>query len=173
MHDVDLKRFIRDIPDFPQPGILFRDVTPLLKDPAAFRCVVGYLEEVARARRATAIAAIEARGFMFGAPVAQRLALPFVPVRKPGKLPFRTIEESYALEYGKNTLQVHEDAFAPSDRVLIVDDLLATGGTAAATARLIQRTGAAVAGATFVVELSCFAGRKALPGIETYALVTY
>lgn len=173
MHDHDIKRYIRDVPDFPQPGILFRDVTPLLKEPTAFRHVVAHLEDWARTRRATSIAAIEARGFMFGAPLAQRLALPFVPVRKPGKLPWETMDETYELEYGSSTLQVHKDAFAPSDRVLVVDDLLATGGTAAATARLVRRAGAEVAGALFVVELKFLDGRRALGDIPTHALVEY
>ncbi len=168
-----LKAHIRDIPDFPSPGILFRDLTPLLASPEALAASVEQLEAWARPRRPDLIVGVESRGFLFGAPLALRLGVGIVPVRKPGKLPWRTLTESYTLEYGQGQLQMHEDAIPAGARVLVVDDLLATGGTAAATIRLAQRAGGRVAGALFVVELSALGGRSLLDGVEVHALVTY
>ncbi len=162
---------LRDVPDFPKPGIVFKDITPLLKDPAAFRAANDALEALVRPMAPTAIAAIESRGFLFGAPLAERLGIALVPLRKPGKLPWKTHQESYELEYGTSTLEVHHDAAGPGDRVVLVDDLLATGGTAAASLNLVRRLGAEVVGAAFVVELSFLGGRAPLHGIEIASLV--
>jgi adenine phosphoribosyltransferase len=161
---------IRDVPDYPQPGVLFKDITPLLGDGAAFAAVVVAL--AAGSADVTKVAGIEARGFILAAPVAYTLGAGFVPVRKQGKLPAQTYAESYALEYGTATLEVHTDAFLPTDRVLIVDDVLATGGTAAATARLIRRAGATVTGIVVLLELGFLAGRGKLPDIAVRSLVT-
>jgi adenine phosphoribosyltransferase len=161
---------IRDVPDYPQPGVLFKDITPLLADGAAFAAVVGAL--AAGGADVTKVAGIEARGFILAAPVAYTLGAGFVPVRKQGKLPAKTYAESYALEYGTATLEVHTDAFLPSDRVLIVDDVLATGGTAAATASLIHRAGATVTGIVVLLELGFLAGRGKLPDLPVRSLVT-
>jgi adenine phosphoribosyltransferase len=168
-----LKQHIRDVPDFPEPGILFRDLTPLLRHPAALRQTIELLEQWARPRQPTVIAGIESRGFLFGMPLADRMEIGLVPVRKPGKLPWKTYRESYTLEYGRNSLEMHCDAVGPGDRVLIVDDLLATGGTAAAAVRLVEQAGAEVAGALFVVELGPLGGRRQLEGIDAYSLITY
>jgi adenine phosphoribosyltransferase len=162
---------LRDVPDFPKPGIVFKDITPLLRAPAAFRAATDALAARCEALAPTCVAAIESRGFLFGAPVAERLGLPLVPLRKPGKLPWKTIRESYELEYGSSTLEVHQDAAGPGDRVVLMDDLLATGGTAAASVNLIRQLGAEVVGAAFVVELGFLAGREKLHGIEIVSLV--
>lgn len=169
----DLRRYIRDIPDFPSPGILFRDLTPLLRAPEAFQKALTLLEGWAVEQQPTLVAGIEARGFIVAAPLAMRLGIGFVPVRKPGKLPWETLEESYALEYGTDRLQVHRDAAGPGDRVLLVDDLLATGGTARAAARLIERTGATVAGIEFLVELTPLGGRAYLEPHLVHSLVAF
>jgi adenine phosphoribosyltransferase len=161
---------IRDVPDYPQPGILFKDITPLLADGAAFAATVGAL--AAGYQGVTKVAGIEARGFILAAPVACALGAGFVPVRKQGKLPGQTYAESYELEYGVATLEVHTDAFHPSDQVLIVDDVLATGGTAAATAELISRAGATVAGIVVLLELEFLGGRGKLPGLPIRSLIT-
>jgi adenine phosphoribosyltransferase len=161
---------IRDVPDYPQPGVLFKDITPLLADGPAFAAVVAAL--AAGSDNVTKIAGIEARGFILAAPVACVLGAGFVPVRKQGKLPAQTYAESYELEYGAATLEVHTDAFVPADRVLIVDDVLATGGTAAATAQLIRRAGATVTGVTVLLELGFLAGRGKLPDLPVRSLVT-
>jgi adenine phosphoribosyltransferase len=161
---------IRDVPDYPQPGVLFKDITPLLADGAVFAAVVGAL--AAGSADVTKVAGIEARGFILAAPVAYTLGAGFVPVRKQGKLPAQTYAESYALEYGTATLEVHTDAFLPTDRVLIVDDVLATGGTAAATASLIRRAGATVTGIVVLLELGFLAGRGKLPDLPVRSLVT-
>lgn len=173
MPTIDLKSFIRDVPDFPSPGILFRDLTPLLASPVALDAAVTGLESWARPRRPEVIAGIESRGFIFGAPLALRLGVGFVPLRKPGKLPWRTMDETYTLEYGEGRLQMHEDAVGEGTRVLVVDDLLATGGTAAAAARLVQRAEAHLVGALFLVELTGLAGRAQLPGVDIHSLVRY
>jgi adenine phosphoribosyltransferase len=160
---------IRDVPDYPQPGIVFKDITPLLADGPAFAAVVAAM--AAGNDGVTKVAGIEARGFIFAAPVATALCAGFVPVRKQGKLPAETFAQTYDLEYGRATLEVHIDAFAPGDRVLIVDDVLATGGTAAATAELIRRTGAEVASIVVLLELNALAGRARLPGLEVRSLL--
>ena len=162
---------IRDIPDFPKPGILFKDITPILGDPALFAEAVEIF--VARHRQAGLgkIAAIDARGFLFGAAVASRLGIGLVPIRKKGKLPFKTYDESYALEYGEATISVHVDAFRPGESVLLLDDLLATGGTAAAAARLVQRAGGRVAEIDFLIELTALSGRKNLAGFPVFAAI--
>jgi adenine phosphoribosyltransferase len=160
---------IRDVPDYPEPGILFKDITPLLADGAAFAAVVRAL--AAGHEDVTKVAGIEARGFILAAPVACVLGAGFVPVRKQDKLPAQTYAQSYELEYGTATLEVHTDAFAAHDRVLIIDDVLATGGTAAATAELVRRTGATVAGIVVLLELEFLAGRTKLPGLGVRSLL--
>jgi len=167
----ELTAMIRDIPDFPKPGILFRDITPILADPRALRAVLDHLETWAASDAPEMIAGIEARGFMFGPPLAARLGAGFVPVRKPGKLPHSIVSESYALEYGENTLEMHEDAVRPGQKVLIVDDLLATGGTASAAASLVRRLGGEVSGFLFMVELAALDGRSQLGGLPVRSLI--
>ncbi len=168
-----LRSLIRDIPDFPKPGILFKDITPLLKDPSGLKASLDLLSEPFKDKGITAVVGMESRGFIFGVPVAERLGVGFVPVRKPGKLPYDTVFEEYALEYGTDRLEMHTDAVAEGDNVLVVDDLLATGGTAAATVKLIRSTGAKVAGAAFVIELGFLEGRSKLGGLEVTSLITY
>lgn len=167
-----LRSTIRDVPDFPKPGILFKDITPLLADAALVRDITTELASRFRGQ-VTRVVGVESRGFIFGLPLALELGLPFSPARKPGKLPFHLISESYALEYGTAQLDLHTDAVAPGDKVLIVDDLLATGGTAGATARLVRRLGGEVAGFAFVVELGFLHGREALAGERIEALVSF
>ncbi|RLT26570.1 MAG: adenine phosphoribosyltransferase [Chloroflexi bacterium] len=167
------RALIRAVPDFPQPGILFRDITPLLHDPAALRSVNDALAERSRALRADVVAGIEARGFIFGVPVAERLGLPFVPMRKPGKLPSESESVSYSLEYGEATLEAHRDPSIAGRRVLVVDDLLATGGTAAAAARLIETLGGTVAGFAFCIELGALNGRARLGSHEVVSLLSF
>ncbi|MCP4602638.1 MAG: adenine phosphoribosyltransferase [Proteobacteria bacterium] len=168
-----LRKCIRDIPDFPKEGIIFKDITPLLLDPAALAISMDLLAEPFAERDITAVAGIESRGFIFGVPVAERLNVGFVPVRKPGKLPAETVCEEYALEYGTDRLEMHKDALGKDDKVLVVDDLLATGGTAAATVRMIRSTGAIVVGVAFVIELEFLNGRSKLEDLETTSLITY
>jgi adenine phosphoribosyltransferase len=170
---MDLKTRIRDIPDFPQPGILFRDITPLLKDPASVRYVVDRFTEAFRDSDLDAIVSIESRGFLFGAPLAYNLGLPLVPVRKAGKLPAAKMSVEYSLEYGKSQLDIHEDALQRGDRVVIIDDLLATGGTAMAAAKLVELLGASVHAFAFLVELGFLNGRERLEGYEILSLITY
>jgi adenine phosphoribosyltransferase len=160
---------IRDVPDYPQPGILFKDITPLLADPAAFEVVVDALG--AGFGPVDKVTGIEARGFILAAPVACRLGAGFVPIRKQGKLPAATYTQSYELEYGTATIEVHQDAFAPGERVLIVDDVLATGGTALAAAKLVRRAGAEVAGISVLLELADLNGRARLAGLVARALM--
>lgn len=167
-----LARHIRDVPDFPKPGILFKDITPLLADATAFRQSVHQLAERIAPLRPTIIVGVESRGFIFAAPVAERLGLGFVPVRKPGKLPYRRVTESYDLEYGSGTLEIHEDA-VQGERVVIIDDVLATGGTAAGAARLCQKQGAEVLGFGFVLELSFLNGRRPLGSHPIISLLSY
>jgi adenine phosphoribosyltransferase len=169
----DLQRFIRDVPDFPKPGILFKDVTPLLGDAAAFRATIDLLAERAAPRRPETVVAIESRGFIFGAPVATALGIGFAPVRKPGKLPFRTKRRSYDLEYGTDSLEMHADAVIEGTRVVVVDDLLATGGTANATIELVREQGGRVVGAAFVVELALLKGRERLGSVPVESLIRY
>jgi len=170
---MDLKTYIRDIPDFPEPGILFRDITPLLKDPAALRHVVDLFTDKYRGAGLGAIVSIESRGFLFGAPLAYNLGVPLVPVRKPGKLPAKRMSVEYALEYGTGTLDIHADSLHHGDCVLVIDDLLATGGTARAAAELVELLGAEVAGFAFLVELSFLNGRKVLAGYDVFSLIAY
>jgi adenine phosphoribosyltransferase len=170
---MDLKACIRDVPDFPKAGIVFRDITPLLRSPEAMAHVEDRLHEAFGNAGVTAVAGIESRGFIFGANLARRMGVAFIPIRKAGKLPAACISESYALEYGEATVEIHEDAARAGDRVLIVDDLLATGGTAAASVRLVERLGAEVAGLAFVVELTFLHGREPLAGQNIVSLVSY
>ena len=168
-----LKSKIRDIPDFPKPGIIFKDITPLVKDPAALRLSVHQLLQPFLGRDITAVAGMEARGFIFGSLVAWELGLPFIPLRKPGKLPYDVQSVSYDLEYGSAELEVHIDAVDKSDKVLLIDDLLATGGTAKASCELIEKFGASVVACAFVVELDFLAGRDLLQGYEVHSLLHY
>ena len=170
---MDLKRYIREIPDFPTPGILFRDITPLLQDPAAFKNVVDLFSERYSGRSIDAVVAIEARGFLFGAPLAYRLGKPLVPARKEGKLPAESLRTEYSLEYGSNVVELHKDGIAPGQRVLIVDDLLATGGTLAATAHLVEEAGGRVEGIALAIELTALEGRKRLRAYDVFSLVQY
>ncbi|WAR45696.1 adenine phosphoribosyltransferase [Methylomonas rapida] len=168
-----LKSKIRDIPDFPKPGIIFKDITPLVKDPAALRLTVHQLLHPFLGRDITAVAGMEARGFIFGSLVAWELGIPFVPLRKPGKLPYDVQSVSYDLEYGSAELQVHIDAFDENDKVLLIDDLLATGGTAKASCDLIEKLGASVVACAFVVELDFLQGREKLQDYEVHSLLHY
>jgi adenine phosphoribosyltransferase len=168
-----LKSKIRDIPDFPKPGIIFKDITPLVKDPSALRLTVHQLLHPFLGRDITAVAGMEARGFIFGALVAWELGVPFVPLRKPGKLPYDVQSISYELEYGSAELQVHIDAFDKNDKVLLIDDLLATGGTAKASCQLIEALGASVVACAFVVELDFLSGRNQLQNYEVHSLIHY
>jgi adenine phosphoribosyltransferase len=168
-----LKRLIRHVPDFPKPGILFYDVTTLLQDPNGFQQAIDAMAASHHASRIDTVVGIESRGFIFGAAVADRLRAGFVPVRKPGKLPSKTKQESYALEYGTDSLELHEDAAQHGHRVLIVDDLLATGGTAAATVRLVRSTGAEVVALQFLIELVDLGGRDRLKGENVEAVLQY
>ena len=170
---IDLKALIRDVPDYPQPGILFRDITPLLQDPAAYRYVIDELTRRSEALALDAVVGLESRGFLFGAPVAYRLGLPFVPVRKAGKLPSERMSVEFALEYGESQLDIHTDALKRGQSVVIIDDLLATGGTAAAAAELVAMLGASVVAIAVVVELAALGGRERLHGIQTSSLVRY
>jgi len=168
-----IESLIRAIPDFPIPGILFRDITPLLQDPSGFRAAIDLFVERFRDEKIDLVVAIEARGYLFGAPLAYLLCAGFVPVRKPGKLPSTKYSESYALEYGTNALEIHDDAVGRGQRVVVIDDLLATGGTAAATARLLEKLGAQVVGFAFLIELAALGGRAALEGHEVTTFVRY
>lgn len=171
--DVDLKKFIRDVPDFPQPGILFRDISPLLAAPPAFGACIQQLADQFRDQNVDVIVAVEARGFMFAAPLALELDASFVPVRKPGKLPCATDKVEYELEYGTDTIEMHRDAIKPGQRVLVVDDLLATGGTVAACCQLLSKRGAEIVGCAFVVQLSALNGDKRLLPHPVFSLVQY
>lgn len=168
-----IESYIRDVPDFPKQGILFKDITPLLAEPAAFAAAVRQLSDHYRGRQLDAIAAAEARGFLFAAPMALDLQLPLVPLRKPGKLPYRTYSLKYELEYGSAELHMHVDGVKPGTRVLLVDDLLATGGTMKAGCALIEQAGGQVAGCAFLVELAFLGGRKQLSQHEVFSLITY
>lgn len=169
----ELKALIREVPDFPKPGILFYDITTALKSPRGLKLIAYALAEQARGLHPDVVAGIESRGFLFGPQLAVELGTGFVPVRKPGKLPAETTQISYELEYGSDTLEMHTDAVEPGQRVLIVDDLLATGGTAAACAKLIERLGGTVAGLSFVIELGFLNGRGKLGGYDVSALLRY
>ncbi len=164
---------IRAIPDFPIPGILFRDITPLLKDKQGFKEAIDLFVDRFRNSKIDYVVGIEARGYMLGAPLAYAIGAGFIPVRKPGKLPYKKLTESYALEYGTNSLEIHDDALGNGDRVLVVDDLLATGGTAAATKRLLERLGAKIDAFAFLIELEALKGREAIQGVDVVSFVTY
>jgi len=167
------RRLIRDVPDFPKAGILFKDITPVVQDAQAFRQVIERMTTYGREHSPDAIVAIESRGFIFGAPLALALNCGFVPVRKLGKLPGETLREEYALEYGSNTVEMQKGAVQAGQRVLLVDDLLATGGTAAAAGRIVERLGAEVVGCVFLVELTFLNGREALAGYDVLSLIEY
>jgi adenine phosphoribosyltransferase len=173
MADLLAASLIRDVPDFPKPGILFKDITPVLQSPSALQEAVSLIAADARAKDAEVIVGIESRGFVFGVPVALELGLPFVMARKLGKLPYDRITEEYALEYGTNTVEMHVDSINPGQRAYVVDDLLATGGTAAASARLVERLNGNVCGFGFMVELTFLAGRQNLLGYPIHALIEY
>lgn len=170
---LSLKDYVRTIPDFPQPGIRFRDITPLLADPSAFRRVITELAEQFRGKGITAVLAAEARGFIFAAPLALELNAGFIPVRKPGKLPFDTHSFHYELEYGTDSLEMHTDAVSAEDTVLLVDDLLATGGTMEACLRITEKTGATIAGLAFVIELTDLKGRERFTPYPVVSLIQY
>ncbi len=173
MNTEKLKTKIRNVPDFPKKGIVFRDITTLLKDPDAFKIVIDHLHEKYKEIALDCILGIESRGFIFGGALAHRLGIGFVPARKPGKLPAETIAESYSLEYGKATLEIHKDAIGRGQRVLVIDDLLATGGTLQAACRLVERLGGEVAGIWVLIELNFLNGRKLLEGYQFESLVQY
>jgi adenine phosphoribosyltransferase len=170
---IDLRALIRDVPDFPKPGILFRDVTPLLGNGPALRACIRQLCERLSPLRPQVIAGIESRGFIFGTAVAAELGVGFIPLRKPGKLPWKSRKQAYALEYGTDAIEVHEDAVAPGTRVALVDDLLATGGTAAAAIKLLQSLDAEVVSCAFVIELAFLHGRDRLGAVPCQVLITY
>jgi adenine phosphoribosyltransferase len=173
MAELLAKSLIRDVPDFPKPGIMFKDIHPVLQSPQALHEVIQLLTDDARARGAEVITGIESRGFLFGVPIALALDLPFALTRKIGKLPFEKITEEYALEYGSATIEMHVDAISPGQRVYVVDDLLATGGTAAASAKLVERLNGVVCGFGFLVELEFLNGRQNLGGYDICSLITY
>ena len=168
-----IKKHIRDIPDFPRPGILFRDITPLLAQPEIFNKVINSISERVKKMGGEVIVGVESRGFIFGAPVALALNIPFVPVRKPGKLPGKKVSVEYSLEYGSGQLDIHQDAFAQHKKVVIIDDLLATGGTAQAAGKLVELLGGVVSGFIFAIELSALNGRKLLGRYNIESLVSY
>lgn len=171
MTEIDLAELIRDVPDFPTAGIVFKDVMPLLADPAAFRETIDRLAAWAGPRTPDIILGAEARGFIFGGALAYALGCGFVAARKPGKLPWKTVEATYALEYGTDSLQVHADAIAQGTRVIVLDDVLATGGTAKAKVDLVEQLGGTVVGALFVIELTFLHGRERLSGYDVHALI--
>jgi adenine phosphoribosyltransferase len=170
---MDLKALIRDIPDFPKPGILFRDITTLLRDPAGLKYSIDTLATKVRDLQPEYIVGMESRGFIFGAALAYELGIGFIPVRKPGKLPAAVHQIEYALEYGTDKLEIHQDAFIAGSRIAIVDDLIATGGTAAATAKLLQGIGCHLVGCAFIIELDALNGRSHLPNVPIISLVHY
>ncbi|RME40254.1 MAG: adenine phosphoribosyltransferase [Caldilineae bacterium] len=170
---MNLARFIRDVPDFPVKGILFKDITTLLKNPEAMRATIDEMIAFARPKDVEMVVGIESRGFIFGVPMAYQLGCGFAPVRKPGKLPAEKISESYTLEYGTNTLELHVDAVEKGQRVLVVDDLLATGGTALATCKLVERLGGEVVGVAFAIELNFLHGRQKLDGYDVYSVMQF
>ncbi|MBI1979343.1 MAG: adenine phosphoribosyltransferase [Elusimicrobia bacterium] len=169
----NLKDAIRDIPDFPKKGIIFKDITTLLSRGDIFKQVVDQIADHFKSKKIDTVTGIESRGFIFGAPVAYKLDAGLVPIRKKGKLPYKTISATYSLEYGTDTLEMHEDAIQPGTKVLIVDDLLATGGTARATAELVEKAGGTIVGLAFVIELEFLKGRKNLNGYDIFSLIKY
>ena len=170
---MNIKEKIRTVPDFPKKGIMFRDITPLLADPAAFRHAIQQFLSHYRNRGITVVASAESRGFIFGSVLAYELGVGFVPLRKPGKLPFKKIRQEFQTEYSTDAFEIHEDAIKKGDKVLIVDDLIATGGTAKAAADLIEKLGGKVAGFAFLIDLSFLGGRRKLQGYEVFSLVQY
>lgn len=170
---MDLKEWIRDVPDFPKKGIIFKDITTLLKDPKALRFTVDLMADRYKNEKIDQVIGIESRGFIFGSPLAYHINAGFIPVRKPGKLPSITERISYDLEYGTDSLEIHRDALEPGQKVLIVDDLLATGGTAAAVARLVEKLEAEVVGLGFIIELTFLKGREKLAGHKVHSLIQY
>lgn len=170
---MELKDIIRDVKDFPKPGIVFKDITPLLAHPELFAYAVDKLADFARRNETDVVLAVEARGYVFGAAVAYKLALPLVIVRKPGKLPHETISHTYDLEYGTDTLEIHKDSIRKGQRVMLVDDLLATGGTMEACAKLVKKLGGVVAGCAFVIELSFLKGRQRLKDYKVFSIIDY
>lgn len=170
---VKAQELIRAIPDFPLPGILFRDITPLLKDKDGFKEAIDLFVDRFKNQKIDYVVGVEARGYMLGAPLAYAIGAGFIPVRKPGKLPFSKLSESYALEYGTNSLEIHADALGNGEHVVVVDDLLATGGTAAATRRLLERLGAHIDAFAFLIELDVLKGREVLPGVEVVSFIRY
>jgi len=170
---IDLREKVRDVPDFPQPGIVFKDIMPLVADPAAFRQTVDDLAAWSRERQPDIILGAEARGFIFGGALAYALGCGFVTARKPGKLPWRTVEATYDLEYGTDRLQIHEDAVGAGQRVIVLDDVLATGGTARAKCELVERVGGIVVGVLFVIELEFLHGREKLADYDVHSLIGY
>lgn len=170
---MDLKAYVRDVPDFPKPGIMFKDITPLLQDPLALRYAVDQLAEFGVPRRPDVVLGAEARGFILGAALAYSLGAGFVPARKPGKLPWRVSQADYELEYGIDSLQMHQDAIRPGQRVIVHDDLLATGGTARAKIDLVEEAGGLVVGVAFLIELAFLGGRGKLKGYDVLSLMTY
>ena len=170
---MDLKKYIKDVPDFPEPGVLFRDVTPLLADKDAYQESIRLLSDFAKEKKVDLVVGPEARGFLFGCPVALALNCGFVPVRKPGKLPREVVSQSYDLEYGSNEIQMHSDSIQPGQNVLIVDDLLATGGTVDAAVSLIEKMGGNVVGIAFLIELEALKGRELLKDYDVYSVLKY
>lgn len=173
MADLLASQLIRDIPDFPKAGILFKDITPVLANAAAFQEVVDQFVERAEGLSPDVIVGVESRGFLFGAPVALALGLGFVPIRKVGKLPYQTVQEEYVLEYGTAVVEIHRDGILPGQRTLIIDDLLATGGTALAAVKLVEALGGKVVGLSVLIELSSLGGRQSLNGYDVHTLLTY
>lgn len=171
--EIDLKQYVRDIPDFPKPGILFRDITPLLAAPEAFEAVIDQFVRRYQDEAIDVIVAAEARGFIFAAPLALRLKASFVPIRKPGKLPFDTHSFHYELEYGVDTLEMHIDGVARGQRVLVVDDLLATGGTVQACCKLLENSGATVVGCAFLIDLTSLGGEERVAPYDSFSLIRY
>lgn len=168
-----IKKAIRDVVDFPKPGVIFKDITPVLGDPDLFKSAVSIFVKRNKGKGIQKVAAIESRGFMFGAAIALKLGVGFVPIRKKGKLPYRCYEESYDLEYGSAAISIHEDAFIKGEKVLLFDDLMATGGTAGAALKLIERVGGVVAGVDFLIELAFLNGREKLVGYDVYSAIVY
>lgn len=168
---IDLEKFIRDVPDFPKKGIIFKDITPLLGDWEALTAALDKLADPYLDKGVKYVTGVESRGFIFGAAVAERLKAGFIPIRKPGKLPAEVVKESYELEYGTDAIEIHADAFAPGSKVLMVDDLLATGGTMAAACRLVEKLGGEIVGVAFVIELCFLDGRSKLKGYDVRSLI--